>query len=53
MATGAVDLHDECGGFYPTPFELPDGRLDVTSTTCSIELRGLGRQHNTYSAAGC
>jgi len=49
----SVDLHDQCGTHYPTPFELPDGPLDATFHPKSVELRGWAGDRITYSANGC
>src|SRR4051794_24414761 len=48
----SVDLHDQCGTHYPTPFDLPDGPLDVKFQPKSAELRGWAADRITYSANG-
>ena len=49
----SVDLHENCGTHYPTPFELPDGPIDATFQSKSVELRGTGGARITYHANGC
>lgn len=49
----SVDLHDQCGTHYPTPFELPDGPVDASFQRASVELRGSGGARITYHANGC
>jgi hypothetical protein len=49
----SVDRHDQCGTHYPTPFELPDGPIDATFQSGSVELRGSAGARITYQARGC
>jgi hypothetical protein len=49
----SVDLHDQCGTFYPAPFELPDGPIEATFQPNSVELRGSAGARITYHANGC
>ena len=49
----SVDMHDQCGTAYPTPFELPDGPIEATFQPGSVELRGSGGARITYHANGC
>jgi hypothetical protein len=49
----SVDLHDQCGTYYPTPFRLPDGPIKATFNSGSIELRGADGTQITYQAGGC
>jgi hypothetical protein len=49
----SVDLHDQCGTFYPTPFQLPTGHLEATFQPASVELRGTGGRRITFPANGC
>ncbi|WP_406057669.1 hypothetical protein [Kribbella sp. NBC_00889] len=49
----SVDMHDQCGTLYPTPFRLPDGPLDARFQSGSVELHGLGDSRITYNAKGC
>jgi hypothetical protein len=49
----SVDLHDQCGTHYPTPFRLPDGPIEATFQSGSVELRGMAGMRITYRAAGC
>jgi hypothetical protein len=49
----SVDLDDQCGTFYPAPFDLPDGPLDATFQPNSVELRGSAGARITYPANGC
>lgn len=48
-----VDLHDQCGTHYPTPFRLPDGPIKATFNSGSVELRGAVNTRITYHAGGC
>jgi|1185.fasta_scaffold49976_1 hypothetical protein len=49
----SVDLHDQCGTHYPTPFRLPDGPIEATFQSGSVELRRMAGMRITYRAAGC
>ncbi|NIK60508.1 hypothetical protein [Kribbella shirazensis] len=49
----SVDLHDQCGTLYPTPFEFSDGRMEATFSSSSVELRGSAGERITYHANGC
>ena len=49
----SVGLHDQCGTLYPTPFRLPDGPIEATFQSGSVELRGMAGMRITYRAAGC
>ncbi|WP_406051580.1 hypothetical protein [Kribbella sp. NBC_00889] len=49
----SVDLHDQCGTLYATPFQLPDGPLDARFQSGSVELHGLADSRITYNAKGC
>ena len=49
----SVDLHDQCGTFYPLPFELPDGPIEATFQPDSVELHGSAGARTTYPANGC
>ncbi len=49
----SVDLHDQCGTFYPAPFDLPDGPIEATFQPDSVELRGSAGTRITYPANGC
>lgn len=49
----SVDMHDQCGTYYPTPFQLPDGPIEATFQSGSVELRGSAGTRITYRAMGC
>lgn len=49
----SVDLHDQCGTYYPTPFQLPDGPIKARFQSGSVELRGTDGTRITYQAMGC
>jgi hypothetical protein len=49
----SVDMHDQCGTYYPTPFELAGGHLEATFHPGSVELRALDGTRITYHAGGC
>lgn len=49
----SVDLHDQCGTEYATPFQLEDGPLNATFHSGSVELRGADGTRITYRAGGC
>jgi hypothetical protein len=49
----SVDLHDQCGTYYPTPFRLPEGPIKATFNSGSVELRGADGTQITYQAGGC
>jgi hypothetical protein len=49
----SVDLHDQCGTHHPTPFRLPDGPIEATFQSGSVDLRGMAGMRITYRAAGC
>lgn len=49
----SVEMHDQCGTLYPTPFQLPDGPLDARFQSASVELHGFADSRITYNAKGC
>jgi hypothetical protein len=49
----SVDMHDQCGTYYPTPFALPDGHLEATFHPGSVELRAVDGTRITYRTGGC
>jgi hypothetical protein len=49
----SVDLHDQCGTYYPTPFQLPGGPIKATFQSGSVELRGTDGTRITFQATGC
>ena len=49
----SVDVHDQCGTLYPTPFRLPQGPLDARFQSGSVELHGWADSRITYNAKGC
>jgi hypothetical protein len=49
----SVDMHDQGGTSYPTPFQLPDGHLQAAFHPGSVELRGADGTRISYLAGAC
>lgn len=49
----SVDLHDQCGTYYATPFRPSERLVEATFQSGSVDLRGSAGTRITYQAKGC